>query len=98
MFILPFIFAENIETENIETEIKKEANHKLNGELNFSDAKVSFFHHFPSLTISLNNFKLNGSAPYQKEAFITANEVSFGINVSSLIFSSTINIDQIYLE
>ncbi|WP_367770266.1 AsmA-like C-terminal region-containing protein [Flavobacterium sp. WC2421] len=93
MFILPFIFAEKIETE-----IKKEANNKLNGELNYSEAKVSFFHHFPSLTISLNNFKLNGSAPYQKEAFITADEVSFGINVSSLIFSSTINIDQIYLN
>ena len=93
MFLAPFIFADKIESE-----IKKEANKKLNGELNYAEANVSFFHHFPSLTISLTKFKLNGAAPYQKEAFITADEVSFGINVSSLVFSSAINIDQIYLN
>ena len=93
LFIAPLIFSEKIETE-----IKKVANTKLNGELNYSDAKVSFFSHFPSLTITLNNFKLNGSAPYKNEPFITADQVSFGINVSTLIFSSTVNIDQIYLE
>lgn len=93
MFITPFIFSEKIKQE-----IKKAANTKLNGELNYSDAKVSFFHHFPSLTVTLNDFKLNGSAPYKKEQFITAEEVSFGIDVSSLIFSSAINIDQIYLN
>ncbi|MFV5684571.1 AsmA-like C-terminal region-containing protein [Flavobacterium sp. GB2R13] len=93
MFITPFIFSERIKQE-----IKKVANTKLNGELNYSDAKVSFFHHFPSLTLTLNDFKLNGSAPYKKEQFITAEEVSFGIDVSSLIFSSAINIDQIYLN
>lgn len=93
MFIAPFIFSEKIKQE-----IKKAANTKLNGELNYSDAKVSFFHHFPSLTLTLNDFKLKGSAPYKKEPFITAEEVSFGIDVSSLIFSSAINIDQIYLN
>ncbi|TDE41991.1 hypothetical protein E0I26_14840 [Flavobacterium rhamnosiphilum] len=93
MFITPFIFSERIEQE-----IKKAANAKLNAELNYSDAKVSFFYHFPSLTLTLNDFKLNGSAPYKNEKFITAKEVSFGINVSSLIFSSTIEIDQIYLN
>lgn len=93
MFITPFIFSERIEQE-----IKKAANAKLNAELNYSDAKVSFFYHFPSLTLTLNDFKLNGSTPYKNEKFITAKEVSFGINVSSLIFSSTIEIDQIYLN
>jgi AsmA protein len=93
LFITPLIFSERIKQE-----IKKVANTKLNGELNYGDAKVSFFHHFPSLTLTLNDFKLNGSAPYKKESFITAEEVSFGIDVSSLFFSSAINIDQIYLN
>lgn len=93
MFITPFIFSERIKQE-----IKKTANTKLNGALNYSDANISFFHHFPSLTVTLNDFKLNGSAPYKKEQFITAEEISFGIDVSSLIFSSAINIDQIYLN
>lgn len=93
LFITPLIFSERIKQE-----IKKAANTKLNGELNYSDAKVSFFHHFPSLTITLNDFKLNGSVPYKKERFITAEEVSFGLDVSSLLFSNAINIDQIYLN
>ena len=93
MFVTPFIFSEKIKEE-----IKKYANTRLNGELDYSDANVSFFHHFPSLTLTLNDFNLKGAAPYQKEKFITAKEISFGINVKSLIFSKLINIDQVYLD
>ncbi|MCV9929906.1 DUF3971 domain-containing protein [Flavobacterium sp. LS1R49] len=93
LFITPFVFSDKIKEE-----IKKTANQKLNAELNYSDANISFFHHFPSLTLTLNDLKLNGSAPFQKENFVTAKEVSFGINVSSLIFGKTVSIDQIYLS
>jgi AsmA protein len=93
MIVIPYLFSDTIKTE-----IKKVANTKLAGELNYKDENISFFKHFPSLTLTLNNFELNGSAPYQKEKFITAKEVSFGINISSLIFSKSISIDEIYLS
>ena len=93
MFITPLIFSDKIKEQ-----VKKTANEKLNGELNYTDAKVSFFAHFPSLTLTLTDFKLNGSAPYQNEKLISADEVAFGINVSSLIFGKSINIDQIFLS
>ena len=93
MFVTPLIFSDKIKEE-----IKKTANKKLAGEMNYSDVNVSFFKHFPSLTLTLNDFKLNGSAPFQKERLINAKEVSFGINVSSLIFGKSINIDEIYLS
>ena len=93
MLITPYVFSDRIKEE-----IKKAANKKLNSELNYSDVNVSFFKHFPSLTLSLNDFSLNGSAPYQKEKFITAKEISFGINVPSLLFGKFINIDEIYLS
>lgn len=93
LFITPYVFSDKIKEE-----IKKTANKKLNAELNYSDANISFFHHFPSLTLTLNDLKLNGSAPFQKENFVTAKEVSFGINISSLIFGETVSIDQIYLS
>ncbi|WP_269226396.1 AsmA-like C-terminal region-containing protein [Flavobacterium eburneipallidum] len=92
MFLTPIVFSEKLKEE-----IKKTANKKLAGEMNYSDVDVSFFKHFPSLTLTLNDFKLNGSAPFQKERFINAKEVSFGINLSSLIFGKSINIDEIYL-
>ncbi|MEL1253403.1 AsmA family protein [Flavobacterium sp. DGU38] len=93
LFLTPIIFADKIKEQ-----IKKTANEKLSAELNYSDVSLSFFHHFPSLTLTLNDLNLNGSAPYAKEKFITAKEVSFGINVVSLIFSKTVEIDQIYLS
>ncbi|AOZ98647.1 AsmA-like C-terminal region-containing protein [Flavobacterium commune] len=93
MFIAPYIFADKINAE-----IKKVANQKLNAKLDYSESNVSFFNHFPSLTVSLNDFKLNGSAPYQNENLITAKEIAFGIDVPSLIFGKSVNIDKIFLS
>jgi AsmA protein len=93
LFLTPIIFADKIKEQ-----IKKTANEKLSAELNYSDVSVSFFHHFPSLTLTLNDLSLNGSAPFTNEKFITAKEVSFGINVASLVFSKEVKIDQIYLS
>ncbi|PVX46443.1 AsmA protein [Flavobacterium sp. 103] len=93
MFITPLIFSDKIKEQ-----VKKTANEKLNGELNYSEAKVSFFTHFPSLTLTLTDFKLNGSAPFQNEKFIAADEVAFGINLSSLVFGKTVKVDQIFLS
>ncbi|SHG25318.1 AsmA protein [Flavobacterium fluvii] len=93
MFLTPIVFSDKLKEE-----IKKTANKKLAGELNYSDVNVSFFKHFPSLTLTLNDFKLNGSTPFQKERLINAKEVSFGINLSSLIFGESIKIDEIYLS
>jgi AsmA protein len=93
MFLTPVIFSDKIKEE-----IKKTANQKLAGEMNYSDVNISFFKHFPSLTLTLNDFTLNGSAPFQKERLINAKEVSFGINIPSLIFGKSINIDEIYLS
>ncbi|HSD08560.1 hypothetical protein [Flavobacterium sp.] len=93
MFVTPLIFSDKIKEQ-----VKKTANAKLNGELNYSDANVSFFTHFPSLTLTLTKFNLNGSAPFQNEKLVNADEVAFGINLSSLIFGKNIKIDQIFLS
>lgn len=93
MFIAPYVFADKINAE-----IKKVANQKLNAKLDYSESNVSFFNHFPSLTVSLENFKLNGSAPFENEKLITAKEVAFGIDVPSLIFGKSVNIDKIFLS
>lgn len=93
LFIAPYVFADKINAE-----IKKVANQKLNAKLDYSKSNISFFTHFPSLTVSLNDFKLHGSAPYQNENLITAKEIAFGIDVSSLISGKSVNIDKIFLS
>ena len=93
MFILPLLFPTKITNE-----VKKFANEKLEGELNFKEANLSFFNHFPSLTLQLTDFSLNGSAPYKNESLIKAKEIAFGINLSDLIFKSSVSIDKIFLS
>ena len=93
MFLFPIVFPGKIAQE-----VKLFANEKLEGELNFSEANLSFFNHFPSLTLTLKNFKLNGSAPFKNETLISANEIAFGINVKALIFDSQVKIDKIFLS
>ena len=93
LFSAPYLFADKIEES-----IKKTANKQLNGELNYSNSELSFFQHFPSLTLTLSDFKLKGSAPFEKEPLVDAKEVSFGIGILSLIFDGEIDIDQLFLS
>ena len=91
LFLLPYFFPASISNK-----IKSFANQSLKGEMNFSSARLSFFNHFPALTLTLYDFTLKGSAPFQKDTLIASKEVAFGINLSSLI-AKKININQIFL-
>jgi len=93
MFLMPILFPGKIAEE-----VKAFANKKLNGKLDFKEANLSFFNHFPSLTLTLTDFSLKGSAPYKNETLLSANEVSFGIDLSSLIFDKSVTIDKIYVS
>lgn len=93
LFLLPILFPGKIESK-----IKAFANEKLNGELSFSEANLSFFNHFPSLTLTLHDFSLNGSAPFKDQNLVSAKEIAFGINMKNLIFDSKVSIDKIYIS
>jgi AsmA protein len=93
LFVLPILFPGKIAEE-----VKAFANKKLDGELEFKEANLSFFNHFPSLTLTLSDLSLKGSAPYKNETLLSAEEVAFGIDLSSLLFNKKINIDKIYVS
>ncbi len=77
--------------------IKNWANESINSELKFSKARLSFIRHFPSLTLSLYDFSLTGSAPFKNDTLIAGKELAFGIDLGS-IFKSKIAIEEFYLE
>ena len=91
MFLLPVLFPGFVSTK-----IKAWASHAISGDLNFSKARLSFFNHFPSLTLTLYDFSLKGSAPFRDDTLVSAREVALGVNLSS-IFSKSIDINEIYL-
>ncbi len=93
LVIMPLLFADTITRE-----VKVLANQNLEGELNFKDSELSFFKHFPSLTLTLHDLNLNGSKPFKNESLIAAKEVGFGINVWSVVFGSQTEVEEIFLE
>lgn len=91
LVLLPILFPEKV-TENL----KKVLNNSLNTQINFEKMSVSFFRHFPQLTVSLNDFSATGSAPFSTDTLISGKELGFGVNLLSL-FSDNIKISAIYL-
>jgi AsmA protein len=74
LFILPYLLPNTIQKE-----IKKLGNQSINGEINFSGAKLSFFKHFPSLTLTLSDFSLKGAAPFQNDTLVSAQELALAL-------------------
>lgn len=93
LILLPILFADTI-TERV----KILANNHLEGELNFKDSELSFFKHFPSLTLTLNELNLNGSKPFKEKSLVAAKEIGFGIDVWSVVFGSQTQIEELFLE
>lgn len=92
LFLTPFIFQDRIKQE-----VKNLANRTLKSELNFTDMNVSFFTHFPNLSLTLTGFSLKSSAPFDKDTLISADDIAFGVNLKSL-FGKTIRITRIYFD
>lgn len=92
LFILPYLFPDTIAQK-----IKSWANSAITSKLEFSKARLSFFNHFPSLTLTLHDVSLTGSAPFEKDTLVNAGEIAFGIDLTTL-FSESIRINKIFLS
>ena len=62
MFIIPILFPGTISEQ-----VKIFANKNLAGKLDYKKTHLTFFRHFPSLTVSVDDFLLKGSKPFQND-------------------------------
>jgi AsmA protein len=92
LIVFPFFFQEKLKAE-----LEKALKGQVSSELRFDDVHLTFFRHFPSLTLSVDNLFLGGSPPFAGDTLLHANELGFGVGISSL-FSDRVKINQIYLE
>jgi len=91
MFLLPYLFPGFVSQK-----IRDWAKGSVKTELKFSAARLSFFKHFPALTLTLYDFSLKGSDPFPDQTLIQADEIALGVDISSAL-SSKIKIDKIFL-
>ena len=93
MMLIPSIFHDKISDK-----IRQITREYLSSELQFENTEVSFFRHFPSLTLTMEEVEINGSGPFTRERFLRAEELGFAINIWKLLVSDQVDIDGIYLE
>jgi len=90
LFLLPYLFPKFVSNK-----IRQWARQSIQSELHFKSARLSFFRHFPALTLTLYDVRLNGSAPFAKERLIEADEIALGVDLRSVF--SEVRIDKIFL-
>ncbi len=78
-------------------QIKTWTNENIEGELNFSRIQLSFFEHFPTLTLTLHDFSLTGSAPFAGDTLVAGKALSFGLDLAS-VFGKTLEVHTFYLD
>lgn len=93
LFIIPLLFPGKIASE-----VKKIANERLDTKLEFTKSKLSFFTHFPSLTVSLDDLSLTGSKPFSNDTLLKADQVAFGIDIKRLLFDNEVKINKLYVS
>ncbi len=93
MFIIPLLFPGTISEQ-----VKIFANKRLAGKLNYKQVHLTFFRHFPSLTVSVDDLLLQGSKPFQQDTLLSAKEVAVGIDLKDLIFDGNVKINEFYVD
>jgi AsmA protein len=91
LVLIPYLFPERVSRE-----VKQLANQHIEGKLDFGKVRLSFFSHFPALTLSLYDFSLKGSAPFEKDTLIAGHELAFGIHLMDLL-RSKVTVDQFFI-
>lgn len=69
----------------------------IDGTFEFKDAKVSFFSHFPTLAVTMDNVLLYGVPGFGKDTLLLGKELSLGVNLFS-IFGNNIEVKNIYIK
>ena len=92
LYVLPYFFKDTI-TQSV-NEVAKDY---VKSEVAFKDINLSFYTHFPNLTVSLDDSKIAASALFPNQNLIKAKEIALGIDLFSL-FGSKITFNQLYLS
>ncbi len=92
LYVLPFLF-KDVVSEAV-SKITKEY---VKSEVDFKELNISFFTHFPNLTVGLEDSKIAASSVFPNQNIIKANEIALGIDLFSLL-GEKISFNRLYLS
>jgi hypothetical protein len=80
LFVAPFIFKGKIIAI-----AKEQINKNLNARVDFKDLSLSFFRHFPRVSVALEELQVIGTDVFAKDTLISAKEIDVAVNLFSVI-------------
>ncbi|MCS4435408.1 AsmA-like C-terminal region-containing protein [Aquiflexum gelatinilyticum] len=92
MAIFPLFFKDKVNTK-----VKEYINSQVTSELRFNEINLTFFRHFPNLTVSLDEVFVKGAEGFVHDTLLYAKDVSFGVNLLS-VFNDKIEVSGIYFN
>lgn len=78
--------------------VKSEINKNLNAKVDFKEVDISFFRHFPRVSIGLDNLQVTGIGTFEKDTLLSAKRLDAAVNIMSFIRGKDMNIYSIYLN
>ncbi|MCF1752938.1 AsmA family protein [Mariniradius sediminis] len=91
MAIFPIFFKQKAKSQ-----VEELLNEQLVSEISFGDLSLTFFRHFPTLTVSLDDVWLQSAPGFEQDTLLFAKDLSFGVNLMSL-FQNQISIKSVRL-
>ncbi|KYP14477.1 AsmA-like C-terminal region-containing protein [Flavihumibacter sp. CACIAM 22H1] len=77
---------------------KTEMNKQLNAPSGFEDVSISFFRHFPRLSVGLDKLYITGPEKYAADTLVSAKRIDVAVNLFSLIGSGPIKVSKVVLD
>lgn len=93
LLILPFAFQGKLAKL-----VKEEGNKMLNAQFDFRTLNISLLRNFPSASVSLEDFWLKGTRPFENDTLIQAGELTAAVNLFSLFGDGGYDISRIIVK
>lgn len=92
-FLLPILFKGKIIAL-----IKTEINKNLNAKVDFKDADISLFRHFPKLSLGLEDLNVVGVNEFAADSLLSVKQLDVSVNLMSAIKGDDIKIYGVFLD
>jgi hypothetical protein len=78
--------------------VKQEINASVDAKVDFKDLNISWFRHFPSLTIGLEDVYVAGAGSFEGDTLLKANSLDVSVNVMSLFNGKEMKVYSLWLN
>ena len=93
LFAVPYLFKDQITAR-----IKKAANENLTATLDFKDADLSVFRHFPQLSVGLEELDITGTGAFEGVKLVQCERLDVTVDLWSAIFGDQIDIKGLFFK